>query len=430
MNYRYIILILVLLQINAVYATCIGYSDTFDVRVLDAKNRPISGADVQVKFDMGTPSGEQYFVTQPKKTNMQGMVHYTITNMGTNARTIDCKIVINATISGSIKTSTITAEQHGNIVDLALTDVYPVTFYVRDQFKAGISNATATVDSWGPGKTNKQGIVKGYLKTGNHEYFASYLDASASGIFTITNDSDFEVIFPYYPLEITVTDDVGTPLDATITISNQTFTMQNGHLQYPKVYGQQVPYEIEYMGIVVSDIIYPETSQEVEVRYDLHPPVILEVKSESDGNRPKLKIVASDNGIYASGLDVSSMKVGYKIEPSIESEAWHPAVVFTTAKNTFAAEFPEMESNTIIKFRIEVKDNAGNKAEREGKFTTLIMQNNTQNNTPNPPNPPPNPPQDQGIPLLYILGGVILLILAIYLVIHIKSKATGGGEKG
>lgn len=417
------ILILVLLHISAVYAACIGYTDTFDVRVLDAKNRPISGADVQVKFDRGASFGEKYFVTQPEKTNAQGMVHYSILNQGTNTRAIDCNIVINATISGSTKSSTVIAEQHSKIVDIVLTDVYPVRFFVKDQFKAGIENATVTVDSWGPGITNSQGIVKGYLKTGQHEYFASYLDASASGVFTVANDSDFEVIFPHYPLEITVTDDIGTPLEATITINNQTFIMQNGHLQYPKLYGQQVPYEIVYTGIVISDIVYPETDQEIEIRYDLHPPVISEVKSESDGNRPKLKIIAFDNGAYASGLDVSSMKVGYKVEPSVESEAWHPAVVFTTAKNTFAAEFPEMENNAIIKFKIDVKDNAGNKAATEGKFTTLIIQNITQNNS----NPPPEPPQDQGIPLLYIIGGVIVLILAIYLVIRMKSKATGGG---
>ncbi|VVC04230.1 Uncharacterised protein [Candidatus Bilamarchaeum dharawalense] len=427
MNYRYIFLILILLQMSAVYADCIGYHEVFDVRVLDAKNRTVEGVVVQVKFDRGASFGDKYFTTQPLKTNSQGIVHYDILNQGTNTRVIDCNIVINVSIGGTSETKTIVVSEHGSTVNIWMSQLYPARFYVRDQYKSGLENSTVNVDVWGPGVTDSKGMVKGYLETGNHEYFASYLDASSSGTFEVKDDTDFEVIFPYYPVDIEITDDTGAPLNATLKLLDQTLVLPNGHFQYPKMFGQQVPFETEYLGVIVSGVIQPAIEPEIKIRYDTHAPTISEVKSLSEESRPRLSITATDTGIYASGLDVSSMKVTYKTEPSTENEAWHPAVVFTTAKNTFTAEFPEMAPNTIVKFRVEVKDKASNRAEIDGKFTTMVVQN-PQNTTQNDSNPHTDPQQDQGIPLIYIIGGVFLLVLAVILVIKLKSKGTGGSS--
>ncbi|MFH1785338.1 MAG: hypothetical protein ABH842_02835 [Candidatus Micrarchaeota archaeon] len=425
MNYKYIPLILLLLYTGMVYADCSGYQETFDVRVLDAKNRTVEGALIQVKFDRGTSFGDQYFVTEPQPTNSGGIVTYKILNQGTNTREIDCNIYINATIGGTSATKTIVVSEHGSIVDLRIEDLYPARFYIKDQYKIGIPNSTVTVDVWGPGTTDSTGVVKGYLKAGSHQYFASHKDASEGGVVDVVDDVYFEIIFPHYPITIEVTDDYGVPLNATITIFNETFELENGEFQHPEVFGQQVPYEIVYLGEVVEGTMDPATDPDLEIRFDVHAPTISEVKQETTNNRPKLSITVTDTGVYPSGLDVSSMKVWYKQEPSGPNDLWHPAVVFTTAKGQFTAEFPEMEPNTIISFKIEIKDQATNKAELEGKFTTLVVEN-PQNTTGNNSNPQPDPPKEQEIPLLYIIGGVFVLVLAVYLVIRIKSKATDG----
>jgi hypothetical protein len=189
-----------------------------------------------------------------------------------------------------------------------------------------------------------------------------------------------------------------------------------------------VPYEINYLGELIEGTIYPSDDPSIEIRHDIHAPTISEVTSGSDWNRPRLSISVSDSGTYPSGLDISSMQVTYNEGQTGEGD-WHSAVVFTTAKDVFTAEFPEMEANTIVNFKIEIKDQVGNLAELDGKFTTIVAQNpqnQTVNNTQNTTNTQPEDEQEQGIPLLYIISGVILLFLVIYFVFHIKTKAAGG----
>jgi hypothetical protein len=73
-----------------------------------------------------------------------------------------------------------------------------------------------------------------------------------------------------------------------------------------------------------------------------------------------------------------------------------------------------------------MNDKAGNKASIDGKFSTLAGQSEPVNNTQNQTNAQPTAEQEQGIPLLYIFAGAIVVLLAVYVVFRIKSQ---GGER-
>ncbi|MCI0530809.1 MAG: hypothetical protein L0Y74_02510, partial [candidate division Zixibacteria bacterium] len=363
------------------FAQCIGYLDSFDVRVLDGQLRPVEGALVTVKFDRGASFGDQYFTTAPKATDASGKVHFDIANQGTLTRPIDCKIVINGTAGGETKIVTVEANKHGPIVDVHLGDVYPVRFFVRDQLKAPIPNASVTLGNKS-GKTDQFGSVKFFFKTGIYDYLASYQNAQQAGQVNVSNDTEFEVLFPYYKVSISVKDDNGQPLAAKLTIFNQSFEMQNGLYVNEKTFGDAVPYSVDYQGIVTDDIIYPASDPVVELTYDIHAPLFGEIKSEIVSGRPRLTIVASDPGQYASGLNVSSIKVRYKIGAADDSTPWSTAVTFTAGKDKFNSEFPELPKNSIVTFAIEIKDKAGNRADIQGKFSTFAEnQTNTTNQT-------------------------------------------------
>ncbi len=417
MDYRYILLFALL--ISSSFGACIGYNDSFDVRVLDAKLRPVEGADVVIKYDRGATFGEQYFITPAKKTDSNGKVHFDILNQGTLSRPIDCKININASLDGTLQKKEIIANTHGQIIDLALSDAYPIKFYVRDQFQSPLKNATVTIGSSSK-KTDEMGLVKIFVKKGVYDYFASYVDASQAGKINVSDDTAFEVLFPYYKIQLDVRDDNGNPLNATLMIFNHTYYLADGHFENNKTFGSEVPYTLEYSGLESSGTITPSVEPNVKAVFDVHAPLFGEIKPEVLNNRPKLHIIASDPGKLASGISISSIKVTYKIEPG--DSGWSNAITFTAGLNKFTTDFPELPENSIVNFKIEVKDNAGNKADIDGKFSTLIQQNNTQNQT----NTQTEPPQEQGIPLLYILIGVIIVILTIYMVFRIRSKASGG----
>jgi hypothetical protein len=336
--------------------------------------------------------------------------------------------VSTASAGGSTKKVVITANKHGSPVDLIFTDVYPVRFYVRDQERAPLVNASVMVGSI-TNNTDSSGMVKFFYKVGTYSYFASYLDAQQAGTLTVENDTGFEVIFAHYAISLDVMDDTGEPLNVTFTIAGQRFEAADGHFENGRVFGEEVSYTVEYMGLVREGVMTPASEPSITIIYDTHSPMFGDIVPGESGGRPQLTIPVSDPNQHASGLDLSSMKVLYKIEPSDETSPWSSAVTFTSGRDKFTAQFPELPPDSIVKFRIEIKDMEGNMAEIDGKFSTLpveVPQNNTQNQT----NPPEPPEEGQGIPFYYILIGVIIVILAVYMVFRLKSKAVGGTEKG
>jgi hypothetical protein len=423
MDMRHLLAVAIILQLSApVFADCANYTDSFSVRVLDGNLRPIQGAAVTVTFDRGASFGSQYFTTQPNYTDSSGTLHYTILNQGTSTRPIDCTITINATASGEKKGMQIQALSHGPTVDIAFDDIFPLFFYVRDQYKAPIADAGASVANITQ-RTDSNGLAKYFLRVGKYDYFASYKDAEEGGSLNVSNDTTYEVVFPYYKIRVETDDDFGQPVNATITIFNQTSQMQNGVFENDRTFGASVPYSLDYQGVVQSGYIYPATAPILSVNYDLHSPTFGQINSSMLNNRARLMIPVSDPGQYASGINVSSIETSYRLEPADAASPWTDAVTFTTGRNQFEADFPELPSNSIVDFKVQVKDNAGNRADIAGKFSTFA-ESNPQNNTQNQTNTQPPQGQEQGIPLIYIVGGVIAVILAVFVVFRLKSKGT------
>jgi hypothetical protein len=418
-------LLLLLLAASLTFADCVGYNDTFKIRSMDAKMRPVPGAAVTVTFDRGATGGEQYFTTPVKYTDGNGLLDMAIYNQGTNSRPIDCNIVINAALNGVEETVTVEANVHSDFVDVQFADIYPVKFYVRDQTGSPIQGASVNFLNM-TNKTDQYGLITSYLPAGNHSYFANYLDASEAGDIEVVDDTEFVVKFTYYKVTVDITDDFGSPLPASLTIFNSTFQMdQGGHFTSDKTFGTAVPYSVDYKGIVTEGTISPASKPDVQIVYDIHSPIISEIKADALDSRPRITMNITDPGKFPSGIDFSSIKVLYRLEPADETTPWDKAAVFTTGRSQVTAEFPEQPADRIVRFKMNVQDKTGNKAEVEGKFTTFAAQV-TQNNTENQTGTQENPPQGQGLPLLYIVVGVIVAVLAVYFVIRMKSKATGG----
>lgn len=416
MNFKYVLLLLILSHFA--FADCAGYTENFDVRVLDASIRPIEGADVFVKFDRGTSFGEQYFTTEIKKTDSNGKAHFTIYNQGTNTRNIDCRIWITAATGGTTREDVITVAEHGSVVDLIFDDVHPVKFHVRDQFNAAIPNASVTVGNETK-KTDEKGLAKFLYKEGTYDYLASYETAKQAGSMLVEDDVDFVVNFAYYRIVINVKDDYGNPLPITLTLLNRTFKI-DGYYESNKTYGEDIPYEIEYKGIVESGSIVPAVDPKLDVVFDVHAPIFDSITPEKVNNKTKLSVSVSDPGSDASGVDVRSMDVRYRLEPADPSTPWSSAAVFTTAFNSFSVQFPDLPDNSVVQFRAEIKDKAGNKATVDGKFSTLVEEVEITENQTDTQETEDKP---QEIPLFYIIGGVIVIVFAIYLVKRIKSNA-------
>lgn len=441
MQYRHIALILLLLPLafQAVHAqddegatvvepnqaNCTGgYNDSFDVRVLDARLRPVQDAEVTVTFDRGQTFGPQYFTTSPRHTDSNGILHYELINGGTNTRDIDCSIVINASVAEESNTTTVFGSEHGTPVDVVLGSLYPLRFYVKDEFGKPLPNATVTIDNLSR-TTGMDGLASFFLSVGDYSYLASYLDGSQAGQLNISDDTITEAVLRAYNVTVEVTDDFGSPLPATLSIFNRTFQLENGTFRYTKTFGSHIPYRTEYRGIIKEGTLVPSENPNARVVYDTHAPLFGGMRPEVNGNRYQLVIPVSDPGSDPSGVDFQSIRVTYRVEPADQTTPWETAVTFTSGSATVTAEFPNLPQNSIVSFKAEMSDNAGNRASIDGKFSTLGGQTSPVNNTQNQTNAQPEGGQEQGIPLLYIFVGAIVMLLIVYVVFHIKSQ---GGE--
>jgi len=415
-------LILLLVLLPAISAEdCVGYTDRFTVIVTDHELRAIEGAAVQVTFDRGASFGEQYFTTEPKYTGADGKAAYNIYNQGTDTRDIDCDIVIAASISGVDNETTVLANKHSDNILITL-DISPITITVQDQHGNVLEGAKVSIDNLTK-ETGSSGKVRFYLPVGEHEYLASYESGKQTGTIPVSESAaSTNIVIKHHPIEISVIDDYGNSLESSIFIFNQTFELPYGLFEVEKAYGDEIEYITSYGGLEKPEVIYPGVEGTVRVVYDLNPPIFGEIESTADAEVTRLVIPVSDEGQYASGVDYSSIMVSYRLEPAEATTPWNSAVTFVSALNTFMADFPELPKNSIVQFRIEVKDNEGNKATIDGRFSPPQPEDNNNETGENGGETHENGEAEQEIPFLDIVAGAFIVLLVIFLVSRIKRS--------
>ncbi len=393
-------------------SSCVGYTESFDVQVLDAKLRPVENAAVQVKYDRGASFGEQYFVTPPEYTDSNGMFHVEIYNQGTTSREIDCNIYLNATIGGGTTALTVVVDEHGSIVSLVFPDVYKLVFRATDQHMQPLADAKITVDDWTK-NANSAGVAVFYLKAGEHQYLVSYMDGKRGESFLMDDDITRDVTLSSHSITIDVLDDEGVGLNSAIFIFDESFGLEEGHFEWTRTFGDEIPYLVRYAGLEKSGSVIPAESTEELVVFDVHSPVFRNFSSGIVNSQPRITVEVVDGGQYSSGLDASTFRFWYRAVGS--GGSWNSATAFQDTPESFNADLPPMEGDTLIEFRTEVRDKSGNHAELEG---TVKIEKEKEDDL----QQEDGEVEEQEFPFFYILIGIIIVILMVYVVIHIKGK--------
>ncbi len=404
----------------------VGFTDTFTMVTLDAKLRPLPGAIVWITYDRGVTFGDQYYTTPPVPTDAKGRHAFTVSNGGTVSRDTDCTIRIGGEAGFTNAQNSFTALAHSQEIWLTFKDVYPVDFTVTDQHSVPIPNASVTFVNITK-KTDGNGMVRFYSNKLPYNYLVSYNDGRQSGVLTIQDDTKASIVLNRYPVIIDIVDDSNMHIPATVRIANKTYDVPNGVFSDPGLFGDEIPYTVVHKSIEISGTLRPDIKSHISVVYDLHAPIFGQITTAMNNGRIKMSIPITDSGEVSSGIDPTSLKVFYRIEREGTTQAsWSPAIAYTTGRNTYSADFPEFQPNSIVQFRVEIKDYAGNKATVEGRFSTYASvggENTSQNVT----NPPITTPEGQGFPLLYTAIGVIIVIFVLYIAIRTISKAKDSG---
>ena len=395
-----------------------SYTDNLKIRSLDMNSRPVEGAVVYVYHQYSGSIGSNggtYHTTGPLITDASGIVNAKVSNIEQTAKLLDCEIKINASYGGAFRKITVIANSHPEHIDLKL-DVYPVSIFVRDQKGAPIQGAKITMRNE-TRETDASGLAKFYSIAGKADYFASYLDAKASGLIDVTNDTVYGIVIPTYAITIRIIDDSGNPLGASITISNKTVFLPDGLYSQDKIFGDEIVFSTSYSGIVKNLKIYPAVDNSHTVVYDRTAPTIDidNIKKEEIAGKVRLTISVSDSGLYPSGINTSSVAVAYR-EEGREDLGWASATTYISKKDIFVVDFPGFEPNSLVQFKIDVMDNEGNRATATGRFATSIPQAPTNNTNQQPSEEPQG-----GFPLPEAIIGVIIIVFVIYLFMRIKG---------
>ncbi|MFH1222575.1 MAG: hypothetical protein V1492_05835 [Candidatus Micrarchaeota archaeon] len=420
MRYHILLLFLLLFASMISAVTCIGYQEEFNIRVLDALVRPVSGANVQVTFDRGTSFGEQYFTTAVKKTDDNGLLPMVISNQGTTSRKIDCNIVILASYGSTYTRETIIVNQHNEPVDVRLP-VYRVTFLVHDQKGRPLPNATVFFLNETK-KTDAAGSQLFFSQNWTMDYFASYRGGKESGFIDVEGDTVREIVIPVYYITLNIKDDNGVLLPATVIYLNESYAAPEGTVNFT-VYSTEASLNISYGGLQKTVKIKPKYDNSMETIYfDIHAPVVKDIQQQLVGNRVRLLLDIRDDGEQASRLDPSSIRLKYRVLPS---EEWQSVGAFAVGPNKYGVDFPEIEDGRIVEFSIIARDYDGNSVEQQGRFVIQAggLQNNTANNSGNNSgNQQQNTDKSQEFPWLYVVFGVIFIIIVFYIVKFIREN--------
>jgi len=138
-------------------------------------------------------------------------------------------------------------------------------------------------------------------------------------------------------------------------------------------------------------------------------------------------IKARDEGKFASGISASDITVLY----ITETGGTKKVAVYQSKPNQYSAEIPVAEGLTEISFSVDIKDKDGNRVSAEGTHKLgSAGSTNTSNGTTNTSdngkaNGSTQPASDGGVPLHYIIGGIIILAVVFYAVYRLKFKKEG-----
>jgi hypothetical protein len=230
-------------------------------------------------------------------------------------------------------------------------------------------------------------------------------------------------------MRINVVDDSGNPLEADITVERN--TTHASSLEIPSIALANPVVNVSYGSLVKSVAVDLTASSDYLVPFDVTPPKITDIRLEQKKYEDiKLYFVVTDPNQYASGPANDQVTVAYSVGGITQT------TVPYMKSGIFIAEIPAPPKNSLIRFTITAYDKEGNMNNVNGEYlvsdetnTGQTGQNGTSNETQGGNETGTGggeeaPSADYGI-LPFILGGIVLLVIAYAVFHYVKGVSEG-----
>lgn len=414
MNWKYLIFLwLLALSVSFSELSCSPYfTDNFTVVVYDSQSRPIQDAEVKVYFQLDQTSGKGYVWTNPYFTGANGTTsEIKIKNIEPLSSRLDCTFKVYAKYAGTEVHKDVDVWLHSDVIDLSM-DAYLISVKVMDQFSRPIQGAEVWFNSINR-TTDQSGSAYAHAIKGDLQILIQYADGKYAENLKISGDVNKIIGIQLYELVLSAIDDNGNPINFNATIGTKEYTSDdNGIITVEKLGTAKPEVLVTYKNI--KKPVYVDLSQQKKhtVIFDATPPEVGNIKTIISGQITKLIIPVYDTGTHASGIDTDGVVVKYKIG---DSSAWEATSVYLSSKDQYVAEIPNPNSESVVKFAVEITDKDGNIRSMDGQYIyvpeqQVAVNQSTQDNQTQTTNANPTKEDFSFI----LIAGFIIVIVVIY----------------
>jgi hypothetical protein len=388
-----------------------GFTDELEIKVIDSKYRPVSGAALNITYQKDETTGKGYVTSTTQYTGEDGILHFTARNIETFESRVECDITIMAEYDGVLLEREIEAEAHSAQLQMRFENAYLLNMKVVDKNGQAIGNTQVRINQMYV-NTSEEGYIAVIVNGGTIEVAVPYLGAVITREIDLDSDLTYTLQARAYSLDLEVVDDRGDPLVAQITVEENVSLGTGIEIEGLAITNPYV--KVAYGAVEKFPSIDLTQGGQYTVSFDLTPPEITNVEVNKRGEDLRISFFLEDPNPLASGPDIGSTTVSYVV-----SGVTQEAVPYAES-GAYAVEIPAPAENTLLRFTITAYDIEGNMNTVNGEYlitpeTAEGPEGGSGGETGSQGGEAEAPSDDGGI-IFLALGAIVVIVLA-YVVI-------------
>lgn len=356
-----------------------GYTERLEVYVFDQSFRPVSGAQAYVDYQLNAITG--YVKTKPKLTNESGVVELLFTDYEEINESTLTSYTLYVKYGTQEKTQSLVARgfvggKPPRIINEFVVS-HNVFINVRDpkgrplSAEISVEGKTRTSDTYG------NAVFQ--LPPGEYTLRAELFGTAVSKGIELNKDQAVDIVIPVYPFEVKVTDDMGEPLKANVSVNEiVNETDSQGKVFFDNVVGETAIVSVRIGAVQKNYRINLAQQQKLDAIFDQTKPKIENLRvTTSKLGEGTLSFFVNDAGKFASGIEAVS--VSYEVN-GMETDIY----AYTMGYNTFEAKIPPQAPGTTVNYYVRAHDKQGNAGFATGGYVvpeqpdvTQIIKNTT-----------------------------------------------------
>jgi len=350
-----------------------GWGENVEARVLDAHDRPIPGANVNVTWPL---TGVKWATTKNTLTDARGRAYFSIDTYEYMPDKVIYYFYVDASYNGAYKQEKFDHNLSAGSPRTVWLPVYLVTFKTTNQAGQPMS-VDVIINNTLKVHTDKDGWGQLPLTKGYHDVSILFGRNEQKSVIYVQEDMDAPLVLKLYSLTLLVMDDRGMPLAAEVGGGSDLLrTDASGEVSFENRTESTLQVTAYYGNLKKEVTLDLNLFNRSLIVFDVHPPTIGEPTSIYNGSMLIVRVPITDTGDYASGFGErrASVVMQYTLPGQNKPKTTQ---MYTVGYNLFEGAIPIGGNVGDVRYTVIATDADGNTAQSTDVYTIRI----------DPPNP-------------------------------------------